>query len=277
MGKEHGHYDEMKRNELKHLKCGCGEERLLSKNLKVRICKTVGTSAQYRSRQIFTYVSYALTQVSYGIVELLCMVVKLGLHFERGTEVKSVREKVSRQYRGTGGVPLQEAMGIKEIAVQKTAIGVAQTVESLAADPEFLSGKSGNPTGITKDRYSAVQTECVCVFVRSSCTSVVIKFRSSVNNLERVLTTTVLDVPQFCRCMSDLRRCGRDSRPNNDMSLPCPVIIDVKLMIQGYDSKHKNQIVYSVVRSAILAMPNVPIPVRPENLKHHSIDTDNVK
>ncbi|KAJ4431089.1 hypothetical protein ANN_19684 [Periplaneta americana] len=27
MGKEHGHYDEMKRNELKHLKCGCGEER----------------------------------------------------------------------------------------------------------------------------------------------------------------------------------------------------------------------------------------------------------
>ncbi|KAJ4434613.1 hypothetical protein ANN_23175 [Periplaneta americana] len=28
MGKEHGHYDEMKRNELKHLKCGCGEDRI---------------------------------------------------------------------------------------------------------------------------------------------------------------------------------------------------------------------------------------------------------
>ncbi|KAJ4429129.1 hypothetical protein ANN_26130 [Periplaneta americana] len=33
MGKEYGHYDEMKRNELKHLKCGCGEERDIVKNM----------------------------------------------------------------------------------------------------------------------------------------------------------------------------------------------------------------------------------------------------
>ncbi|KAJ4431826.1 hypothetical protein ANN_20431 [Periplaneta americana] len=35
MGKEHGHYDEMKRNELKHLKCGCGEERRQSTKLMI--------------------------------------------------------------------------------------------------------------------------------------------------------------------------------------------------------------------------------------------------
>ncbi|KAJ4447453.1 hypothetical protein ANN_09460 [Periplaneta americana] len=46
MGKGHGHYDEMKRNELKHLKCGCGEERCLisPQNSELEITVSVETS-----------------------------------------------------------------------------------------------------------------------------------------------------------------------------------------------------------------------------------------
>lgn len=47
--------------------------------------------------------------------------------------------------------------------------------------------------------------------------------------------------------------------------------------MKGYNSKNKNQIVYPVVRSAILPVPHgpdVPIPVRPENLEQFSSESD---
>lgn len=47
--------------------------------------------------------------------------------------------------------------------------------------------------------------------------------------------------------------------------------------VKGYNSKNKNQIVYPVVRSAILPVPHrpdVPIPVRPENLEQFSSESD---
>ncbi|KAJ4441391.1 hypothetical protein ANN_11246 [Periplaneta americana] len=76
MGKEHGHYDEMKRNELKHLECGCGEERIPTRDTILRWVasfritdstlkkKSPGRNSialkLYEARRVVAYIAYVV-------------------------------------------------------------------------------------------------------------------------------------------------------------------------------------------------------------------------